>query len=230
MSDEPRAGPERALTGDDPWIVWECCGGRCYLCGVILDPHAPNLGEVEGMLTYPVRPDNPPNYGIPLCDECWMAHTDEQLDEYVRERQARQWALEEDRGDYSENQGRAFDRDDHTCQLCGNEGIPKAERGLIAYPVRAGDYHLTNLVTICDDCLTETLDSDENDQTAADRLRLRAARAQEWIETDDEHTPDGDAETDEDDEHDPDGADAGGADAADGDDDDDDPDGGQSHE
>jgi 5-methylcytosine-specific restriction endonuclease McrA len=192
MSDEPVSGPDRALTGDDPWIVWERCGGRCYLCGVILDRHAPDLGEVGGLLTYPVRHDAPRNYGIPLCDDCWMAHTDEQLDEYVRERQAQQWLLEEDRGDYAKNQGRAFERDGHTCQLCGQEGIPKAERGLIAYPVRARDYHLDSLVTICDDCLTDALDDDEDKQQAADQLRIRAARAKEWIDTDDEAAPDDD--------------------------------------
>lgn len=197
MSDEPGSGPDRTLTGDDPWIAWEHEGGRCYLCGVILNRHVPGPGEVEGQLTYPVRHDAPPNYGIPLCDECWMAHTDEQLDEYVRERQAQQWALEDDRGDYGENQGRAFERDDHTCQLCGNEGIPKTDRGLIAYPVRARDYHLDNLVTICNDCLTETLDSDEDEQIAADQLRIRAARAQEWIDTDDEPTPDSEDENGE---------------------------------
>ncbi|EMA56467.1 hypothetical protein C451_02043 [Halococcus thailandensis JCM 13552] len=99
--------------------------------------------------------------------------------------QEQQRALEEDPGDYEENRERAFERDDHACQLCGEEGYPKTERGLVAYPVCAGDYHLDNLVTICNDCITDTLDSDEDDQKAADRLRLQAARAKEWISSND---------------------------------------------
>jgi 5-methylcytosine-specific restriction endonuclease McrA len=94
-------------------------------------------------------------------------------------------ALGQDSGDYEQNRERAFERDDHTCQLCGKEGYPKAERGLVAYPVRAGDYHLNNLVTVCNDCITDTLDRGEDDQKAADRLRLQAARAKEWIDSDD---------------------------------------------
>lgn len=152
------------------------------------------------MLSHPPYPDGIPMNHITVCGDCWDTHTTEQLDEYVKEMQNRQRALEEDRGDYGENQGLAFERDDHTCQLCGNEGIPKTDRGLIAYPVRAEDYHLDNLVTICDDCLTKTLDSDEDEKTAADRLRLRAARAKEWINTNDEHFPES-----EDDEEDKDG-------------------------
>jgi hypothetical protein len=189
MSSGPGSGPKRALTADEdnPHIILERCGFRCQVCGKI--GHPDDLEEVL-LLVYPLHHDVPPDVGTAVCGDCWMAHTDEQLDEYVEEMQEHQRALEQDPGDYQQNQGRAFERDDHTCQLCGNEGIPKAERGLIAYPVRAGDYHLDNLVTICDDCLTETLDSDEDDQTAADRLRIRAARAQEWISTDDKHDPD----------------------------------------
>lgn len=136
------------------------------------------------MLVFPPHPDWPPYFGITVCGDCFLSHTNEQLEKGVNEMYAHSRALEEDRGDYAENQGRAFERDDHTCQLCGNEGIPKAKRGLIAYPICAGDYHLDNLITICDDCLTETLDSDEDEQTAADRLRMRAARAQEWRDSD----------------------------------------------
>jgi 5-methylcytosine-specific restriction endonuclease McrA len=198
MSNGPESGAERTLTvdEDDPHTVWERDGGQCYICGALLDRGIPDTSEaeVDGQHAYPLRPDRPPNYGFSICGDCWMARTNEQLDKYLYERQARQWALEEDPGDYRQNQGRAFERDDHTCQLCGNEGIPKAERGLIAYPVRAGDYHLNNLVTICDDCLTDTLDSDEDDQTAADRLRIRAARAQEWINTDDDRDTDRDGD------------------------------------
>jgi 5-methylcytosine-specific restriction endonuclease McrA len=189
MDDGP--GRLRVSEKDDHHYIFERDGGRCGVCGKLGHP-----GElVDGnQLAYPPHPDHHPSEQIPICGECFAAHTIEQLDEYVEEMQERQQALEEDRGDYSENQGRAFERDDHTCQLCGNEGIPKADRGLIAYPVRAGDYHLDNLVTICDDCLTETLDSDEDNQTAADRLRIRAARAQEWVNTDDERSDDRDAD------------------------------------
>jgi 5-methylcytosine-specific restriction endonuclease McrA len=176
---------------DDHHFIFERDGGRCCVCGKL--GHPSDLEEGD-QLAYPPHPDNHPSEQIPICGECFITHTNEQLDEYVREMQEHRRALEEDRGDYEQNQGRAFERDDYTCQLCGNEGIPKAERGLIAYPVRAGDYHFDNLVTICDDCLTETLDNDEDDQTAADRLRIRAARAQEWINTDDERPDDRDGD------------------------------------
>lgn len=179
----PESGPERTLTADedDPHIIVERCGSRCYICDEIVHSHGLE-GAEDDVLVYPVHPDYPPYFGIAVCGGCFDSHTNEQLDEKVNEMYAHYRVLEEDPDDYGENQGRAFERDDHTCQLCGNEGIPKAERGLIAYPVCAGDYHLDNLITICDDCLTETLDSDENEQTAADRLRIRAARAQEWTD------------------------------------------------
>jgi 5-methylcytosine-specific restriction endonuclease McrA len=176
---------------DEGHFMFERDGFQCYVCGEVGHPH--DLDD-ETMLAFPLVPDDEPMNHIPVCGDCFRAHTDEELYEYVEEMQEHQQALEEDRGDYGENQGRAFERDDHTCQLCGNEGIPKAERGLIAYPVRAGDYHLDSLVTICDDCLTDALDSDEDDQTAADRLRMRAARAQEWISTDDERPNDCDSD------------------------------------
>lgn len=187
---EPEPGHALSVDEDNPDTLWERCGGRCYICGVSLDLHINEVSEAEvgGQLVHPVTKERPPNYGIWLCSECWMAHTNEQLDEYLYERQAHQWELEEDSGDYRQNQGQAFERDGHTCQLCGNEGIPKANRGLIAYPVRAGDYHLDNLVTICDDCLTETLDSDDDERMAPDRLRIRAARAQEWRDSDAEES------------------------------------------
>jgi 5-methylcytosine-specific restriction endonuclease McrA len=183
MSSGAESELEQTLTADedDPHIVWERYGGRCCICGEIV--HHQFLEET-GMLTYPLHPDFTPDIGIPICEDCFVAHTDEQLDEYVREMENRQQALKEDPGDYEQNRKRAFERDDHTCQLCGKEGYPKAERGLVAYPVRAGDYHLDNLVTICNDCVTDTLDSDEDDQKAADRLRLQAARAKEWITSD----------------------------------------------
>jgi 5-methylcytosine-specific restriction endonuclease McrA len=188
MSTRLESGVEQTLTADedDPHTIWERDGGRCYICEAILDLgiHSSSEAEVEAQHAYPLRHDCPPNYGFSICGDCWMAHTDEQLDEYLYERQARQWALEEDPGNYEQNRERAFERDDHTCQLCGQEGYPKAERGLIAYPVRAGDYHLDNLVTVCNDCITDALDSDEDDQIAADRLRLQAVRAKEWVNSD----------------------------------------------
>jgi hypothetical protein len=185
MSSGPESGPERTLTTDedDPNIIVERCGCRCYVCGEI--GHPDELAEGE-MLVYPPHPDYPPDFGITVCTDCFVGHTDEELGKYVSEMQERQRALEEDPGDYERNRERAFERDDYTCQLCGKEGYPKTERGLVAYPVCAGDFHLDNLVTICNDCITDTLDSDEDDQTAADRLRLQAARAKEWVNTDDD--------------------------------------------
>jgi hypothetical protein len=185
MSGGMESRPERTLTADkdDPHIILERSGFRCEICGKIGHPHEL---EEELVLVHPLHHDVPPDVGIAVCDDCWMDHTDEQLDEYVAEMQERQRALEEDPGDYEQNRERAFERDDHTCQLCGKEGYPKTERGLVAYPVCAGDYHLDNLVTICNDCITDTLDSDEDDQKAADRLRLQAARAKEWVTSDDE--------------------------------------------
>lgn len=179
MADDPRR--LTVSEKDEDHFIFEREGFQCQVCGEIGHPH--DLDE-DLMLAHPPFAEGGPINLIPVCGNCWRAHTPEQLDEYVEEMQEHQQALEEDRGDYAENQGQAFDRDDHTCQLCGNEGIPKAERGLIAYPVCAGDYHLDNLVTICDDCLTETLDSDEDEQTAADRLRMRAARAKKWRDSD----------------------------------------------
>lgn len=183
----PRTMPDspRGLTvsnDDDHHFIFERDGGRCSVCGTLGHP-----GELENgnQFAYPPHPDNHPDEQIPICSECFVAHTDEQLDEYVAEMQERQRMLEEDPGDYEQNRERAFERDDYTCQLCGQKGYPKAERGLVAYPVCAGDYHLNNLVTVCNGCITDTLDSEENDQRAADRLRLRAARAREWINSDD---------------------------------------------
>jgi hypothetical protein len=183
MSTGPESGPERILTADedDPHIVWERYGGRCCICREIIHHQ---FIEETGMLTFPLHPDFTPRIGIPICEDCFLAHTDEQLDKYVQKMQEQRRALEEDPGDYEQNRERAFERDDHTCQLCGKEGYPKTERGLVAYPVCAGDFHLDNLVTICNDCITDTLDSDEDDQKAADRLRLQAARAKEWINSD----------------------------------------------
>lgn len=178
------SGSQRALTADedDPHYIFVRDGFRCRICGGIGHPH--ELDD-DLMLAHPTYPDGEPMNHITVCGECWRAHTEEQLDEYLHEMQERQQALEEDPGDYEQNRERAFERDDHTCQLCGEEGYPKTERGLVAYPVCAGDYHLDNLVTICNDCITDTLDSDEDDQKAADRLRLQAARAKEWINSDD---------------------------------------------
>ena len=184
MSSGPESSPEQTLTADedDPHIIVERCGCCCYVCGEVGHPAELEVGD---MLVYPVHPDYPADFGIAVCGECFDSHTNEQLDEYVQEMQERQQALEEDPGDYEQNRELAFERDDHTCQLCGKEGYPKTERGLVAYPVRAGDYHLDNLVTICNDCITDTLDSNEDDQKAADRLRLQATRAKEWINSDD---------------------------------------------
>ncbi len=177
MSGGLESGTEQSLTADedDPHIIVERCGCRCYVCGEIVYPDEGN------MLVYPAHPDYPADIGFAICGDCFVARTDEQLDEYLREMQEYQETLEQDRGDYEQNRERAFERDDHTCQLCGQEGYPKTERGLVAYPVCAGDFHLDNLVTICNDCITDTLDSDEDDQKAADRLRIRAAHAKEWI-------------------------------------------------
>jgi hypothetical protein len=183
MSSRSESGPERTLTTDedDPNIIVERCGCRCYVCGEI--GHPDELTEEE-MLIYPPHPDYPPDFGIMVCTDCFVGQTDDELGGYVREMEEHQRTLEENPGDYEQNRERAFERDDHTCQLCGKEGYPKAERGLTAYPVRAGDYHLENLVTVCNDCITDTLDSDEDEQKAADRLRLQAARAKEWITSD----------------------------------------------
>jgi 5-methylcytosine-specific restriction endonuclease McrA len=190
MSGTVEAGPEQTLTADedDPHIIFERCGCRCQVCGTIGHPHG--LEDVV-LITYPLHPDYPADVGIVVCNDCLVRYSDEQLDEYVAEEQERQRALEEDPGDYKQNRERAFERDDHTCQLCGQEGYPKTERGLVAYPVRAGDYHLDNLVTVCNDCITDTLDSDEDGQKAADRLRLQAARAKEWVNSDDERPEQG---------------------------------------
>ena len=181
MSNEQKEELERGgLTSDKDNVhfAFERDEFRCQVCGAIGHPH-----ELEDttLLIYPPHPDTPVSSDIPICGDCFVAHTDEELDEYVQEMQEQQRALEKDPGDYQQNRERAFERDDYTCQLCGHEGYPKTERGLVAYPVRAEDYHLDNLVTVCNDCITDTLDSDEDDQKAADRLRLRAARAKEWI-------------------------------------------------
>ena len=182
MADRVESGPEQALSADedDPHIILERCGFQCQICGKI--GHPDELEE-ELLLVHPLHHDIPPDVGIGICEDCWRTHTDERLDEYVRESQERKRALKKDPGNYQQNRKQAFERDDYTCQLCGHEGYPKTERGLVAYPVRAEDYHLDNLVTVCDDCISDTLDSDEDKQKSADRLRLRAARAKEWIIT-----------------------------------------------
>ena len=177
-------GPELsqlASERDQEHFTFERDGFRCLVCGGIGHPH--ELDD-DLMLTHPLFPQESPRDHITVCGACWDTHTYEQLDEYLHEMQEHQRALEEDPGDYEENRERAFERDDHTCQLCGEEGYPRTERGLVAYPVCAGDYHLDNLVTICNGCITDTLDSDEDDQKAADRLRIQAARAKEWVNSD----------------------------------------------
>ena len=166
---------------DDQHYTLERDGCRCQVCGVLGYPHD---GDDTAMFVYPFDPEASPPDQITVCDNCLVAHTDEELDEYVCVMRERQRALKNDPGDYQQNREWAFERDDYTCQLCGHEGYPKTERGLVAYPVRADDYHLDNLVTVCNDCITDTLDSDADDQTAADRLRLRAARAKEWLTAD----------------------------------------------
>jgi 5-methylcytosine-specific restriction endonuclease McrA len=186
MSSRSEKGPELsqlASERDEDHFIFERDGFRCQICGEIGHPH--ELDD-DLMLAHPPFPEEGPIDHITVCGDCWRAHTDEQLDEYVEEMQEQQRALKDDRGDYEQNRERAFERDDYTCQLCGKEGYPKTERGLVAYPVCAGDFHLDNLVTICNDCITDTLDSDEDDQKAADRLRIQAARAKEWVNTDDE--------------------------------------------
>jgi 5-methylcytosine-specific restriction endonuclease McrA len=197
MSGGMESKPEQTLTADEdnPQIILDRCGFRCQLCGKIGHPHDLEEGL---LLVYPLHHDVPPDVGIGVCHDCWLAHTDEELDEYVAEVQEQQQALRENPGDYEQNRDRAFERDGHVCQLCGQEGYPKAERGLVAYPVRAGDYHLDNLVTVCNECITDTLDSDEDNQKAADRLRLQAARAKEWITTDDPAPDSEEKDSDED--------------------------------
>jgi hypothetical protein len=183
MSRSPESKPERTLTADedDPHIFFERCGCQCQVCGEIANPSA---DEDIDMWLFPPFHDDPPDVVIAICGDCFVANSDEQLEEYLCEMQEYQQALEQNRGDYGENRERAFERDDYTCQLCGKEGFPKTERGLVAYPVKAVNYHFDNLVTICNNCITNTLDSDEDDQTAADRLRCQAARAKEWVNTD----------------------------------------------
>lgn len=56
-------------------------------------------------------------------------------------------------GDYSEGREIAFERDNHTCQLCGTVGYPKTEHGLAAVPITPDEYHTENLVTVCHSCL-----------------------------------------------------------------------------
>jgi 5-methylcytosine-specific restriction endonuclease McrA len=185
MSSGSEKGPELsqlASERDEEHFIFERDGFRCQVCGEVGHPH--ELDD-DLMLAHPIFMEEGPMHHIPVCGDCWRTHPAEQLDGYVAEMQDRQRALKEDPGDYEQNRERAFERDEHTCQLCGQEGYPKTERGLVAYPVRAGDYHLDNLVTVCNDCITDTLDSDEDDQKAADRLRVRAARAKEWVNSDD---------------------------------------------
>lgn len=183
MFGEVESGPEQALATeeDDPHFIFERDGWRCQVCGTI--GHPKDLEDVT-VFGFPLDTDRPLSDYITICEDCWLTHTSERLDEYVAEAQERRQEIKEHPGDYEQNREQVFERDDHTCQLCGEEGYPKAERGLVAYPVCAGDYHLDNLVTVCNDCITDTLDSDEDDQKAADRLRLQAARAKEWMNSD----------------------------------------------
>jgi 5-methylcytosine-specific restriction endonuclease McrA len=185
MSDGMGVGQITTSDKDEQHYTLERDGCRCQVCGALGYPHD---GDDRAMFVYPFGEDVPPTNQITVCDDCLVGHTEEQLDEYAKEMQERQQTLEEDPGDYEQNRERTFERDDYTCQLCGQEGYPKTERGLLAYPVCAGDYHLDNLVTVCNDCITDTLDSDEDDQKAADRLRLQAARAKEWINSDEADT------------------------------------------
>lgn len=63
----------------------------------------------------------------------------------------------------------AFERDEYTCQICGEQGYPHAKRGLAGWvseeDIAAEDYRIDNIVTICHDCLQEC-DADEIAQLA----------------------------------------------------------------
>lgn len=49
----------------------------------------------------------------------------------------------------------AIERDDGTCQLCGDLGYPKTSLGLTAVPVEPGEYALSNLITVCNRCVNQ---------------------------------------------------------------------------
>jgi 5-methylcytosine-specific restriction endonuclease McrA len=89
--------------------------------------------------------------------------------------------------EYAQNKEAAFDRDDRICQLCGAEGYPKTDLGLVAVPAGdAGDYSVENLVTVCDTCTNET---------DPRKLRQYAATLKKWATTDDPNPPDAGATT-----------------------------------
>ena len=47
----------------------------------------------------------------------------------------------------------AIERDESTCQLCGDLGYPKTSLGLTAVPVEPGEYAFPNLLTVCNQCV-----------------------------------------------------------------------------
>ncbi len=49
----------------------------------------------------------------------------------------------------------AIERDESTCQLCGDLGYPKTSLGLTAVPVDPGEFTLPNLLTVCDQCVDQ---------------------------------------------------------------------------
>ena len=49
----------------------------------------------------------------------------------------------------------AIERDESTCQLCGDLGYPKTSLGLTAVPVEPGEYTLSNLLTVCNRCVDQ---------------------------------------------------------------------------
>ena len=49
----------------------------------------------------------------------------------------------------------AIERDESTCQLCGDLGYPKTSLGLTAVPVEPGEYTLPNLLTVCNQCVDQ---------------------------------------------------------------------------
>jgi hypothetical protein len=83
----------------------------------------------------------------------------------------------------------AFERDEYTCQLCGEQGYPYAQRGLAGWvsdeDIAAEDYQRSNLVTVCQSCFQE-FERDKLDQLAT----LAKQRINDKSTTDRDEAPD----------------------------------------
>lgn len=173
----------RMKVGDGETEVEALCGFTCQLCQTVCDP-GESLGLPGGGMEIPAEEV------VMVCSDCFNIHQGiadgDGLYIAVAEAVERQKEYRQSNPPYDETSEQALERDEYTCQLCGAEGYPKTERGLAAFPVKARNFHIRNLVTTCHECMKQ-------DQAC---LRVEAARAKKWINAEVEESKEKDVNED----------------------------------